>query len=320
MNTPNAPAKPIRSPSYPNMALSDAVVAVAKIEKLYRSAPVDRASAAKLIGYTTLSGPANKALAALAAYGLFDRAGKGEARVTERARDILHADSDEQRKARLREAALEPSLFRELRERFAGIPVPPEDGVVTYLNRQGFNPNAVRPAAKAFLATMSYLEELGANDSHGDGEGEGADSHQPGDVVYGGAAVGDLVQWEANGSLKLPGPRRVRAVSDDGDWVFVEQSETGIPMSEIIVQEKASGATKQPPTLPLTEMPPPKGTRKEVITLDEGDVTITFPTDLSSESFGDLKGALDLFIKKMQRRASPLNSPKARAEMKTALE
>ncbi len=162
-----SPQSPIRSPSYPNMPLREAIESIGKIEKLYRSSPVDRLEAAKLIGYTALSGPANKALAALAAYGLLDRAGKGEARVTERARDILHANSQEERIARIMQAAMEPALFRELRERFEGVTVPPEEGVITYLNRQEFNPNAVRPAAKAFLETMSYLQEVGANDSHG---------------------------------------------------------------------------------------------------------------------------------------------------------
>jgi hypothetical protein len=159
--------KSIRSPSYPIMPLNKALDAVGKIEKLYRSSPVDRISAVKLIGFTALSGPANKALAALAEYGLLERAGKGEARVTERARDILHAATEAQRKARIYEAAMEPPLYRELRERFVGIPVPPEDGVVTYLNRRGFNKNAVPYAAKAFLSTMSYLEEMGATESHG---------------------------------------------------------------------------------------------------------------------------------------------------------
>jgi hypothetical protein len=69
-----------------------------------------------------------------------------------------------------------PDLYREIRDRFAGIAVPPEDGVVTFLNRQGFNPNTVRPAAKAFLETMSYLEEIGATDSHSSSEGDEGDS------------------------------------------------------------------------------------------------------------------------------------------------
>lgn len=50
--------------------------------------------------------------------------------------------------------------------------------------------------------------------------------------------------------------------------------------------------------------PNQRGTRKEVIALDEGDVIISFPDDLSPESFDDLKAYLDLFIRKMQRRAT----------------
>lgn len=47
---------------------------------------------------------------------------------------------------------------------------------------------------------------------------------------------------------------------------------------------------------------PPQGMRREVITLDEGDVVITFPENLSANSFGDLKDHLELFVKKLQRR------------------
>lgn len=47
-----------------------------------------------------------------------------------------------------------------------------------------------------------------------------------------------------------------------------------------------------------------RGIRKEVIALDEGDVVISFPEDLSPESFDDLKAYLDLFIRKMQRRTT----------------
>lgn len=42
--------------------------------------------------------------------------------------------------------------------------------------------------------------------------------------------------------------------------------------------------------------------RKEVV---EGDVVISFPENLSAQSFEDLKDHLDLFIRKIQRRAVP---------------
>jgi hypothetical protein len=66
--------------------------------------------------------------------------------------------------------------------------------------------------------------------------------------------VGDLVQWESNGVVQLPQPTRVRAIKEHegAQWVFVEGSETGIPMAEAVLQEK--GETKpqiQAPTLPL---------------------------------------------------------------------
>lgn len=247
----DATAKAIRSPSYPSMSLRDALIAVGKIESVYRSTPVDRETAAKLIGYSSLSGPAAKALAALAAYGLFDRAGKGEARVTARATAILHAASEDERRLHLLEAASEPPLFSELRDRFAGIAVPPESGVVTYLNRQGFNPNAVRPAANAFLETMRFVEELKASESHGpktieDVESSGSKGTSS-EATFGGAAIGDLVQWESQGALQFPKPLRVRSISEDGEWVAVEGSQTGIPMSEVIVESKAY-TQKAPPT------------------------------------------------------------------------
>ena len=162
-----APGKVIRSPSYPSLPLGDAVAAIGKIEAKYRSAPVDRSDAARLIGYSSLSGPANQSLAALAAYGLVERAGKGEMRVTQRAKAILHPDTPTERNDNLRAAAVEPQLYRELQERFAGVSSPPEEGVVSYLNRQGFNQNVIRQASRAFLATVSYLQEMGAHDSHG---------------------------------------------------------------------------------------------------------------------------------------------------------
>lgn len=252
-------SKPIRSPSYPSMSLRDAVDAVAKIEGQYRASPVDRTVAAKLIGYSALSGPANKALAALASYGLVERAGKGETRVTSRARAIIHADNDKERIENLLAAASEPDLFRELRERFEGIPVPPEDGVVTYLNRQGFNPSAVGPAAKAFLQTMAYVEELGVNESHGNQSSAGAESKASngGDddvVTYGGAKVGDFIQWELQGALQFKQPQRVRAIDSGGEWLFVDGSTTGIPMNEVIVEQSHGGEQPQrqrPPEMPL---------------------------------------------------------------------
>lgn len=258
-----AAPKPVRSPSYPSMSLRDAVIAVRKIEAPYRSAPVDRTEAAKLIGYGSLSGPANQALSSLSSYGLVDRAGKGMIRVTPRAKAILHPNSDMELKKSLREAGAEPQLFQQILEHFAGVDSPPESGVISYLNRQGFNQSAVKPAVKAFLQTIYYLEEAGVSESHGPTAApEPASSSSNGDnrPQFGGAKVGDLVQWESNGALRLAKPERVRWISDDGNWLALahEDYKASIPMAEVIVQERGSAPSPPPPTPPaFTAVPPP---------------------------------------------------------------
>ncbi len=85
--------------------------------------------------------------------------------------------------------------------------------------------------------------------------------------------------------------------------------EKGYPHSPTSVEDETMQAPD--PSRPIqrraetSEQPPLKpGMRQEIIALDEGDVTITFPVNLSADSFGDLDDHLKLFIRRMQRRAN----------------
>jgi hypothetical protein len=49
--------------------------------------------------------------------------------------------------------------------------------------------------------------------------------------------------------------------------------------------------------------PPAPGTLQEVFNLDEGPVTLAFPSELSPESYEELKAQLELFLRRAQRRA-----------------
>jgi hypothetical protein len=220
------PPKPIRSPSYPSSSLSDAISQVRRIEASYRLSPVDREVAAKLIGYSGLSGPANHTLAALAQFGLVERAGKGEMRVTQRARAILHPDSEQEKRENLWAAAFEPSLFRDLQDRWPNM-IPPEDGVMTYLNRLGFNQTAIRPATRAYLQTLRYLEEAGASESHGTAavpgtESEASDDHEalPMGEVLSVTPVPGRVQ-QAVAAASAPGSLNKINLNVQGDLVHV---------------------------------------------------------------------------------------------------
>jgi len=223
MNAPTG--KPVRSPSYPNMALREAINAVRTIEQHYRTSPVDRQEAARLMGYTTLSGPASKALAALASYGLVERAGRGEMRVTEGAQAILHPRDESERNKYLVIAALNPVLFQQLQDRYPGI-VPPEDGVASFLSRRGFNANAIRPATKAYLQTLSYLEQMGAEYSHMDESGQLHDSVGKGDAREASSELIDEATTSNPSSSRRSSLMLERSLSafeqDEAEWLRIK--------------------------------------------------------------------------------------------------
>jgi len=62
---------------------------------------------------------------------------------------------------------------------------------------------------------------------------------------------------------------------------------------------------------------PAANTRREVITLDQGEVTITFPENLSPDSFEDLKDHLQIFLRKLRRRVAVPFSPKIQSSHRT---
>jgi hypothetical protein len=51
--------------------------------------------------------------------------------------------------------------------------------------------------------------------------------------------VGDRIQWEVNGQLQFNEPAKVRFVSDDGKFVMVEGSNTGIPIEQTTLHSSA---------------------------------------------------------------------------------
>jgi hypothetical protein len=158
------------------MSLPKAIVAVGKIFDEDRRNPVDREVAAKHIGYSGKSGASDKALAALAHFGLTDKVGKGAIRVSQLAMDILHPDpSDPQSKDRaLLEAGMMPQIFKELRNQFPGHVS--DSTLESYMVRIGFNDAALGPAMTAYLETMRHLEQSKAFESGGDESQEGPES------------------------------------------------------------------------------------------------------------------------------------------------
>lgn len=157
----------LRSPSYPDVTLQQAIDLIGKIYTANRTYPMDREVAAKEMGYSGLTGPSSKRLASLIQFGLLEKHAKNEVRVSTTAESILHPDNAAEKQEGLRAAAFKPQLFSELQERFPD-GVPSKSNLESYLLKSGFSDRGVRRAIKAYLGTCEYVEQYEDNESHGD--------------------------------------------------------------------------------------------------------------------------------------------------------
>lgn len=166
------------SPGYPNMSLPKAISAVRKMFDADRRNPIDRITAAKHIGYAGQSGASDKALGSLSHYGLTEKTGKGELRVSQLAIDIIHPDptSPGSEARALWQAGMSPQVFKDLRARFPGHVS--EASLRSYLVREGFNNVAIPPVMSAFFETFRFLEQYKDFESGGVGGSEDEESDQ----------------------------------------------------------------------------------------------------------------------------------------------
>jgi hypothetical protein len=156
--------KRLRSPNYPALSLPDAIDRVAALYRAQHTHAAPREIVAKGMGYNSLNGASASAISALHKYGLLGRAGD-EIKVSDRAMRILHPHSPAERAKAIQEAAYDPPLFAELRERFPG-QMPSDELLRNYLIRNGFAPAALTPVMLAYRETSEIAEREGyAHDS-----------------------------------------------------------------------------------------------------------------------------------------------------------
>ena len=300
-----------RSPNHPILSLSDALEKAQALHTEYgrHLVPVGRAHVKW--GYKEHSGIGNQCVAALKSYGLLDVDGQAKERkleLTDRADRIIRNAPD--RQALLEAAANEPAIHREILAEYGDKGLPPDDILRRYLvwERKGgrFNESVVDSFIKRFRATLEFAGlDIGAAtnkktpvDSPKNGNGK-----DPSPQVR----VGSYVQWTSDGQHRFPAPLPVVGISEDGDWAFVEGSQSGLPMSELTVETPpAPAAPKLPPANPFfkpVDDVDKDGVARERMTLDEGPVKLEWPDELSAESVGEFEYWLNGLIKRAKRKA-----------------
>lgn len=253
-------AKRERSPSFPFIPLKTAIQRLVAFEEYFKRHPAPLEKAALAWQMKPGSSQAGQTTAALKAFGLLEYQG-GNAAISDEGRTYLRAQQDEIKRAVLKRAAIRPKAIDRYWQDW-GADRPPEALCLDQLVLSGgYTEAAARLFLRVYDETIDYA---GLADSD---KSERVDSEETGrkDPPPAAAVVGDLVQVDIGGTLQLEKPARVRAVREhDGEaWIFVEGSETGIPMSQVVIEARgASEGAKQPsppPTLPLDKAPSTEG-------------------------------------------------------------
>jgi hypothetical protein len=144
-----------RSPRFAGFSLRESIELLRRIADAIGDQRVSATSAAALIGYRSLSGPAKVALGALHQYGLLHRSG-GDVQVSHLGQQVLSPKDHEEWRTAFRRAALMPPLFRELLE----VERPISDAeLAEFLKSRKFIAEGVRRFTRAFRGTEAALKE-----------------------------------------------------------------------------------------------------------------------------------------------------------------
>lgn len=308
-----------RSPSYPVLNVQKAVE---KARALYEregdyAAPVESVAAAW--GYSAKSSGGRQTLATLGYYGLIEVQGDGDARkikVSEIARRILldQREDETEKKVLLRRVALNPKVHKAIYNKYP-VGLASDNSVVHFLVFDFlFNKEAAHEVLAEFKETAGYigLYEPDKTVDKNVSEIHNASAEKPPLDIK----VGDKVQWSSQGVDQFPNGATVLGFSDDNLWAFTDQGMSGIPVREMKIMEASPAQT--PPAMPqhladivarsgqnTLAIEVKKGSRKAVFPVDEGDVTLIFPENMSADGLAELGQYLNIFLKKEQKKAAP---------------
>jgi len=304
-------AKKHRSPAYPAIDLKEAVKLVRRIYPAASHAIGGDAIAIEW-GYKSL-GSATSQIAALKQYGLLvEERGGGDRlfKLSELALDIAVDDSEESEECRnaIQAASLKPRIHKDLMDKW-GDQLPPDAEIRRYLIRErAFNPKYVSRFMSSYKATVGYAGNICEGENDGDDDVDTANNGNGPKTPTTEVQVGSFVQWTSQGADRFPEPRRVAGV--DGEWAFVEGSQTGIPMNELnLVDAPKYKPVLNPPANPfyspseMNEKSPKEGMAQDRTTLDEGAVQLDWPDALSEDSVEEFQDWMIGRINRARRKA-----------------
>lgn len=161
METTKKKTRRVRSPKYPNIDLEKAIDLTRKLYEADGLHEIPSDVAAVDMGYSAKGSVGIRAISALLQYDLANAKGSGKNRVlwlSELSKDILldKRDVSKDRDEAIRSAALRPSIYMHLFEKYGGN-LPSDNVIETYLLReQKFNPKVTRSFIIGLRTTFEF--------------------------------------------------------------------------------------------------------------------------------------------------------------------
>jgi hypothetical protein len=298
-----------RSPAYPYINLETAIARAREFHKEERGNAANILVAGKHWGYKENSSGAYQTAAALMSFGLMTDEGTGDKRrlkLTPAAiRILLDADPNSTERERLiKEAALAPKIHQELWKRW-GKDLPSIHSLKNTLLfdwKPPFNENAVDGFIKEYKDTITFAKLLESDKVGSEVKDNGDKAGEPVPYV---AQIGDWVQWEHNGVLGFPEPKRVKGLSPDGDWVYVDGQNGCVRRSELIKESAPTGSINPGSSGQRAESPRKTLMQEFVVPLSDGSKAVfQWPTVLTQDDVADLKDSLRILERKIARSAA----------------
>lgn len=281
-----------RSPAYPFISLKTAIDRLTAFDKYFgrHSAPTGKAGLAW--GFKENSSQAFSTLAALKNYGLINYGDGRTAELSIDGRDFLRAQQDGIKREIVKRCALKPKAIKTYWDKWGSDR--PRDPICLdeLVLKGGYNQNAAPLFLKVYDDTIAFS---GLKNS--DSPSILMDELLPPSTVK----VGDIIKWESGGVIQFDA-RHVTEIAKTKDFVFVEGSATGIPVTEVTIVEPTKLSEVN---LPQAVMPsiraPMAGTRQDVFSLEDGIVVLQWPEKMSAESYEDFESWLQLQLRKIKR-------------------
>lgn len=301
-----------RGPSYPYVGLEEAVSLTRKMYDFTKRAPAPVDSIIKdAWKYSPTSSSGQKVLAALKAFGLVeDSPGtNGKAlKVTQRAIRILLGDEDSsERREEIRKAALSPKWYEFCWKQWGK--EMPSSMRSSLLVEHGFVETTVESFLRDYRKTVAFAGLL--DDQIFSEKDKGKEES---DTSF---KVGDYVQWESRGELRMPKAMKIATFFDDGKYATVEGINNPVPVSELISAEAPE--EDQSDSHRLSHKVPPAGSKhvqpggttmlQETFSLPDGtSVSIQWPAAFTPEAFEDFSDWLKIVQRKIGRTVKGANS------------